>query len=62
MDGKVFLAKYNLKTPPPASLNQIFDIFAYSEKTQKKKIFDINLSVIGPLRALGRVKMLKSQI
>ena len=47
---------------PQFFLNQIFDIFAYSQKTQKKKIFETNLSVIGLLRTQWRAKIRKCQI
>ena len=36
--------------------NQMFGIFTYSQKTQKKKIFETNLSVIGLSRAHGMWK------
>ena len=42
--------------------NRFFDIFAYSEKTQKKKIFETNLSVIGLSRAPRGPKIRKCQI
>ena len=38
----------------------IFDIFAYSEKTQKKNIFDINLSLIEPSQAPRDAKKLNT--